>query len=323
MLSEVYGFVNTKDIRIDVTCIGEKPKKVYAGKGKTHKTLEFSFTRGDMTRSFPVDLFLPSGTDNAPMVVALDFPISVEKCYCPLEEILGQNVAVARILYTDVATDDNDFEKGLAPLLSDRTDPHSAGKLAMWAYAASVVGGYMLDNGYVEAGKLFVSGHSRLGKTALLAAAIDTRFAGAHSNNSGCTGVAISREKEGESVNIITDWFPYWFAPNYRKYADRETEMPFDQHYMTALIAPRFLSVATAEEDTWADTYAQYLSLEAASVIYRKHGLTGLDPSMGLMQTGMSNALGEIGLTMRQGTHYFSRDDWGFFLAFMKNKLGL
>ena len=320
MLHEEYGYVNTDGISVSVVCTAEDTHDVYAGKCKSHKTLLFTLSRGDQGASFPVDLFIPNTDEDCPLVVALDFDLNAQKCYCPLEEILGQNVTVARILYTDVTSDDKDFSNGIARLLSDRKDPHSAGKLAIWAYAASLVGGYMLEKGYVKEGDLYVSGHSRLGKTALLAAAIDTRFAGAHSNNSGCSGVSVSRQKEGESVNIITDWFPHWFAPNYRKYADRENEMPFDQHYMTALIAPRLLSVATAEDDTWADTYAQYISLEAASVIYEKHGLVGLDSSQGLMKTGMQSDKGQIGLTMRKGTHYFSRDDWNFFIGFIKSK---
>ena len=320
MLGEVYGYVNTDGISVSVVCTAVNTQDVYAGKCKCHKRLVFTLSRGENGASFPVDLFIPNTDKDHPLVVALDFDLNVSKCYCPLEEILEQDIAVAHILYTDVTSDDKDFSNGIARLLCDRRDPHTAGKLAVWAYAASTVGAYMLDNGYVKEGDLFVSGHSRLGKTALLAAALDTRFAGAHSNNSGCTGVSVSREKEGESVNIITDWFPHWFAPNYRKYANKENEMPFDQHYLTALVAPRLLSVATAEDDTWADTYAQYLSLEAASVIYEKHGVVGLDSSMGLMKTGMSSDKGQIGLTMRKGPHYFSRDDWNFFIKFIKSK---
>ena len=93
--------------------------------------------------------------------------------------------------------------------------------------------------------------------------------------------------------------------------------MPFDQHYLTALIAPRRLCVATAENDRWADTEAQYISLEAASVIYEKMGVTGLvNPK--LMKTGMSSDQGQIALIMRSGPHYFSRHDWNFFLKFIK-----
>ena len=189
----------------------------------------------------------------------------------------------------------------------------------LWAYAAGLIGNYMLEQKHVKKEALYVAGHSRLGKTALLAAALyPDLFAGVHSNNSGCSGVAVSREKQGETIAIICRLFPYWFAPKYQEYADREYEMDFDQHYLTALIAPRKLCVATAERDKWADTEAQYLSLEAASVIYEKMGVAGLVSTDRPMTTGMSSDDGRIALIMRSGPHYFSRHDWNFFLNFIK-----
>ena len=79
--------------------------------------------------------------------------------------------------------------------------PNDAGKIAMWAWAAQRVMDYAqtlvdvldLKNGVV-------CGHSRLGKTALLAAATDERFAFVYSNNSGCSGAAVTRKKQGETA---------------------------------------------------------------------------------------------------------------------------
>ena len=318
LLSEEYGKLNTNGLTVSAAEEKLQNCATYAGKCKKHIRYVFTLAKGERSESFPVDLFMPCENGGCPVVVSLDFSINEKRCYCPVEEILESGVGVARVLYTDVTSDDNDFENGVAPLLSDRQDPHSAGKLRIWAYAASLIGAHLLEQGIVSSDRLYVAGHSRLGKTALLAAALDQNFAGVHSNNSGCSGVAISREKDGETIAIINKLFPFWFAPCYAEYANRENEMPFDQHYLTALIAPRKLSVATAEEDTWADTEAQYLSLEAASVIYEKQGVMGLDPEVGLMTTGMSTDRGQIGLIMRSGTHYFSRHDWHFFLNFIQ-----
>ncbi|MBQ8213692.1 MAG: hypothetical protein IJZ80_06755 [Clostridia bacterium] len=320
LLSEEYGYLTDRGVELSVSVEKELGEARYAGKCKKHIRFRFALKRGASEAYFPVDLLLPNINEPYPLIVALDFEMSAEKCYCPIEELMENGVAVARVLYTDVTSDDGDFENGIAKLLTDRSDPHSAGKIRIWAYAASLVGKFMLDEGYVTKENLYVSGHSRLGKTALLAAALDTNFAGVHSNNSGCSGVAISREKGGETVEIICELFPFWFAPCYKDYANRESEMPFDQHYLTALIAPRLLSVVTAEDDTWADTEAQYLSLEAASVIYEDYGVVGLDRSQGLLTTGKSSANGNVGLCMRSGSHYFSRDDWHFFLNFIKSK---
>ena len=320
MLSEEYGFVRDEGVTVRVEKAKER-SALYAGKCRKYVQFVFSLSRGERTASFPVDVFFPNTDRETPFVVALSFSMGIERCYCPLEELMGRGVAVAHVLYTDVSSDDGDFESGIAPLLvPDRADPTAAGKLAIWAYAANLIGRFLLDEGYAKPGKLFVSGHSRLGKTALLTAAVYPQFDGVHVNNSGCSGFAISREKGGETIAKICDKFPYWFAPAYYHYAERENEAPFDQHYLAALVAPRLLSVSTAEQDTWADTEAQYLCAEAASVVYEKCGSVGLDESGGLLTTPSASTAGRIGLFMRRGTHYFSRDDWNFFVDFLESK---
>lgn len=317
LLSEEYGYVDADGVELTVSVIKERENELFAGKCKKHIKFDFCLCKNGDKASFPVDLFLPNTDGICPLVVNIDFRLDGETCYCPMEEVIEQKVALARVLYGDITTDDGDFENGIARLVTDRSKPRCAGKIAIWAYAVSLIGEYMLDNGYAVKEKLYAAGHSRLGKTVLLAAALDERFAGVHSNNSGCSGVSVSREKQGETAGLIYKRFPHWFTPEFEKYDEKEDEMPFDQHYLTALIAPRKLSVATAEEDTWADTEAQYISLEAASVIYEKYGAVGLDRSQGLMKTGMSSSNGQIGLTMRKGSHYFSRDDWNFFIKFI------
>lgn len=319
MLSEEYGFVRDEGVSLCVESVKERKDTMYAGKCRLYRHLSFVLTKGERTASFPVDLYVP--TDPFATVVALDFSMSPERLYCPIEELLERGVTVARVQYDSVTTDDNDFENGIAPLLvPDRTERDAAGKLAIWAYAASLVGNYLLTEGYAKAGSLYVSGHSRLGKTALLTAALYEQFDGAHVNNSGCSGFAISRENRGETVERICKVFPYWFAPAYCKYSNRENEAPFDQHYLAALVAPRLLSVVTAEQDAWADTEAQYLCAEAASVIYEKYGVKGLDESAGMLTTPCRSTAGQIAFCMRRGTHYFSREDWGFFVDVIASK---
>ena len=133
-------------------------------------------------------------------------------------------------------------------------------------------------------------------------------------NCSGCCGAAISRDKHGETIKVITDVFPYWFTPNYKKYAEKEYEMPFDQHYLMASVAPRKVFVVAASEDDWADTDAQYLCAEAASEAYKELGLTGLKPANKPLEIGEKNTGGEIAFFVRGGVHFFSREDWAFYL---------
>ena len=320
MLTEEYGFVRDEGITVTVETLQERKNHLYAGKCREYRHLSFVLTRGETRASFPVYLYLPAKPTLA-TVVALDFSMTPIHVYCPTEELMEEGLTIARIQYDEVTSDNGDFENGIAPLLvPDRNQRTAAGKLAIWAYAANLVGDYLLQEGIAQKGSLYVSGHSRLGKTALLTAALYERFDGAHVNNSGCSGFAISRENRGETIAKICKNFPYWFAPAYLDYADREDEAPFDQHYLAALVAPRLLSVVTAEKDTWADTEAQYLCAEAASVIYEAKGVKGLDESSGLLTTPCRSTDGQIAFCMRRGTHCFSRDDWHFFADVLESK---
>ena len=319
LLDEEYGRIEDNGVVCSVT-VTETLTNAYAGKCKKHIRFNFELGKEDRSSSFPVDLFIPNVDKRYPLIVALDFAISIYKCYCPIEELMDMGVGIARVLYTDITSDDGDFDNGIASLLTDRSKNSSAGKLMIWAYAAGLIGKYMLEKGYVSPDSLYVSGHSRLGKSALLAAALYTEFCGVHSNNSGCCGVAISREKRGETISKICKQFPYWFAPSYLKYADNEQNMPFDQHYLTALISPRKLSISAAVQDTWADTEAQFLSAEAASVVYERDGIVGLSKTSEIPTVGYSNEKGNIGFMLRRGTHYFSRDDWKFFVGFITSQ---
>lgn len=163
-----------------------------------------------------------------------------------------------------------------------------------------------------------VVGHSRLGKTALWAGALDERFTHVISNNSGCSGAAITRQKKGERIRDIIRVFSRWFCDNYQKYVDKEELLPFDQHFLVAAIAPRKVYVASAIEDEWADPVSEFLSCYAASEVYEKLGLKGFISSDRLPEAGEYFHEGNIGYHLRKGTHYLSREDWNLFMDYME-----
>src|SRR5207302_10341184 len=125
--------------------------------------------------------------------------------------------------------------------------------------------------------RIAVVGHSRLGKAALVAGAFDERVALVIPHQAGCGGSAPSRGKVGESVQRINTSFPHWFDDEFKNFNDQPERLPFDQHELVALVAPRPVLFTNATGDTWANPEGQFQVLQAAEPVYRMLGEGGLD----------------------------------------------
>ena len=244
-----------------------------------------------------------------------------------IELILSRGYGVATAYYGDLQLDradiyslPDDFNKWYDSSKVLKPDSSQWGAIGIWAWGLSRALDYLERDPSVDATKVAVIGHSRLGKSALWAGAQDRRFAMVISNNSGEGGAAITRRKFGETIRKINDKFPHWFAANFKKYNDKEESLPTDFHALMALIAPRPLYVASASEDLWADPVGEYKSLFHAGEVYRLYGFeTFMDSKPPAVDAPVS--AGVWGYHIRSGKHDITKYDWEQFLNFADRHL--
>jgi len=332
-------------------------KSVYDGKGIQHQ-FQIVWYRGDDEHRVDVLAYVPTSDAKVPALIGLNFmgnhtvtadpdiriPARIwerrkpawtpgkeedrgaQSERWPVEMILSRGYAVVTAYYCDIEPDCNGgFIHGIRRFLykeGEKQAPDEANAIATWAWGL----GEMLDAVThfqdklgIDPAKTAVMGHSRLGKTSLWAGAIDPRFAMVISNNSGSCGAALSRREYGETTRL-TNTNPHWFCDNFKKYNDNVHVMPFDQHELIALAAPRPVYVASATQDRMADPKGEFLAAFHADPVYKLLGTDGIggvtEPPPPDRSVG-----GTIRYHNRTGKHDIVEFDWKNYCDFADTHL--
>ena len=327
---EVYGYLPTVDYSISVSEETTVERRYACGNvAHSYVNLTVHLTNGEHT--FRVDRLLHNDGKKRPLILLNNFHPDGASPYFPIEELSESEADYLYVFYKDVTSDDSNFSTGLAPLLlpNGQEAAETCGKIGIWAWASMRVIDYALTLPGTDPNNIAIAGHSRLGKTALFTAMLDTRIRFVLSNAAGCAGDALAHGNSGlsrtewtselgELICDITKNFPFWFCKNYRKYAEMNISDTFDQHFLLAAIAPRYVMVGSCDLDAWADPKSQQLCALAAGEAWESMGLSGLVGSERYLQPGEALTDGHVGYFLIHSLHFLSRHSWKRFLEFME-----
>jgi hypothetical protein len=302
------------------------------GLGAIARQIRATITARGREHSFDFVMVAPKSDTPVPLIVHINnrYLIPLNKAvdefdpFWPVEKLVRRGYATAGFHTSHLDPDKRDgYEQGVRALLDDPdADPEIRWRsLSAWAWGASRVLDFALQQPGIDPKRTAVAGNSRAGKTALWAGAEDERFQLVYSNESGCGGAALSRRAYGETVARITRVFPHWFCERFASYGGRENELPVDQHQLISLSAPRAVYVASADEDLWADPKGEYTALLSAGPVFDLFGLGRInDPAMPRLNE--PRHVGATGYHIRTGRHNLTEQDWGYFLDFADRVLG-
>lgn len=352
----VYGEV-PGELNYTSAKILEQSDNALNGKAK-RRQVELTFQKGNHRLHFNILIYLPKNIKKAPVFLGYNFygnhtitedvNVIISQAWSrdnpsfgiinnqlteqsrgvrtnrwAIDKMLDAGIGLATIYYGEVDPDKDEFSDGIHPFfyVDNQQQPAASewGSIAAWAWGLSRALDYFGTFDEVDENHVIVFGHSRLGKTSLWAGATDDRFAGVISNCSGCGGAALSKRKFGETVARINTSFPHWFCKNFRNYNNNEEALPVDQHELLALIAPRPVYVASAEEDQWADPRGEFLSAFYATKVYNLFDKKGIPTDeMPAVNEPIQNT---VSYHIRTGKHDVTDFDWEQYIKWAKEQV--
>lgn len=249
-------------------------------RGEKGKMSIYKITTGTRAKpvSFTIYCHMPGGSGPYPVVIDGDLCYTCMQNEEIAEKFIRHGIMLVAFNRCEIVPDLKD-----APRKGNLYETYADldfGALAAWAWGFSRTLDALIELGYADLSCVAFTGLSRGGKTALLAGALDERATIVNPEGSGCGGSGCYRihmraieedgaEKREEPLGTIVKNFPHWFKSDFAKYTDRETDLPFDQHFLKALLAPRVYFDSQALSDIWVGPVNTYMTAAAAREVWK------------------------------------------------------
>lgn len=337
--TEVFGRVPATVPKVAFEVVATDPQALGGAAVRKHLVVRF----GDAPNGPTVDvvLFVPAkARQPVPLLLQLLFGMppgitpkaslasegpKVPNEVGPISDFVARGYAYATFCYKEIEGDGPTINlRGVRKLAlapgQEKPADGEWGTIAAWGWGTSRVLDCLATDPALDAKRVGLVGHSRLGKTALWVGALDPRFAVIFASCSGEMGASLARRDFGESVDDVVENFPWWFTGHFQKYAGHWNDLPVDAHLLIALSAPRRVFVTGGTKDLWADPRGEFLAQVAAGPVYRLLGKKDLGttvlPPLDTPLTG-----GDLGFHYHTGGHDTTAADWTAFLEFAERTL--
>lgn len=237
--------------------------------------------------------------------------------YAPVERYLDAGLAYASFYGSSFVPDSNGPAQRVMAELGPGPQPTST--LMAWAFGFHAAAKVFADDVRIDGSAISAMGHSRFGKSALIASAWSDSIAAAIAHQSGFAGGSSSRSTRGETLVRMAKSYPHWLRPDLGQELENGLSLTLDQHFLLALSAPKPIFLGNGRRDVWSDPNSSFRLAEAADAIYEARGVEGLTDGAGMRDFDPG---AEISYWLRVGGHSVVSEDIDVFIAFMTAHFG-
>ena len=309
-LDKIYGNIPKKPPHLDIN-ISLEDDNFAAGRA-IYREQTLILETEESIINIPFISVIPLSHAPIPAIISLTLEKNVPNKFLPAEEISDRGYALFSICINDVTPNDSNFKSGIyRKLVKSRKKNMSAGKIALWAYAAMMLCDHITTLAEIDKGKIGISGHEVCAKAAMLTAGLDERISFAISNNALAS---FSPIVNSDNIGAVMAYDrPYLFCPAFID--EPVNEEPF---ILMNLCKEKKILVGCARDDLMANYNIEYELLRKSRFCDIGDDLPEINEKSLSVPFIFEND--DTSFHLRGGRSYFDREDWNIYLDFLDKK---